>query len=177
MSKRYLALLRGINVGKAKRVAMADLRALMAGLGYSEVATLLNSGNVVFSGAAGQHAAAAAAIEQGLVRKLGVAARVTVLACEELALVMRENPLVEVATDHSRLLVFLFTDPAVRATLGVLEQRDWAPEALALGSRAAYVWCPGGIIESKAAAALGKLLGDGATARNWKTLCKLKALC
>src|ERR1043165_9069038 len=56
---RYVALFRGINVGKAKRIAMADLRALLVELGYSRVATLLNSGNVVFSGdgrTAAQHA-------------------------------------------------------------------------------------------------------------------------
>ena len=46
--KRHIALLRGINVGKAKRVPMADLRALMQGLGHANVRTLLNSGNAVF---------------------------------------------------------------------------------------------------------------------------------
>ena len=49
MAGRHVALLRGINVGTAKRVAMADLRALVEGLGYGDVSTLLNSGNVVFT--------------------------------------------------------------------------------------------------------------------------------
>jgi len=49
MPANHVALLRGINVGTAKRVAMEDLRALMGGLGYGDVRTLLNSGNVVFS--------------------------------------------------------------------------------------------------------------------------------
>jgi uncharacterized protein (DUF1697 family) len=49
MSATHVALLRGINVGKAKRVAMADLRALLEELGYADVRTLLNSGNVVFT--------------------------------------------------------------------------------------------------------------------------------
>lgn len=110
-------------------------------------------------------------------RKLGVAARVTVLSSEELDEVMQENPLVDVATEHSRLLVFFLADPAARASLSALEQLDWTPEALALGSRAAYVWCPAGMIESSAVAALGKLLGDSTTSRNWNTISKLKALC
>ena len=58
---RYVALFRGINVGKAKRIAMADLRALLEKLGYTDVRTLLNSGNAVFTGRAGApdtHAAA-----------------------------------------------------------------------------------------------------------------------
>ena len=49
--------------------------------------------------------------------------------------------------------------------------------AKALGERAVYVWCPGGVLDSTAAAALGKQLGDATTARNWATLCKLHALC
>ena len=49
MTRTEIALLRGINVGKAKRVAMAELRALVEKLGYGDVRTLLNSGNVVFS--------------------------------------------------------------------------------------------------------------------------------
>jgi uncharacterized protein (DUF1697 family) len=177
-SKPYIALLRGINVGRAKRVAMADLRKLVADLGYADVRSLLNSGNVVFSAARlPAPAAAAAAIEEALVLKLGVASRVTVLAADELAAVIAENPLLAVATDHSRLLSFIFADPALRAAVEPLCAQDWAPGALALGRRAAYVWCPNGVLDSAAAAAVGKQLGDATTARNWSTLCKLYALC
>ena len=49
MTDRRVALLRGINVGRAKRISMGDLRALFTGLGYGDVRTLLNSGNVVFT--------------------------------------------------------------------------------------------------------------------------------
>ena len=49
-TQRQIALLRGVNVGRAKRIAMADLRQLIGKLGYTDVRTLLNSGNIVFSG-------------------------------------------------------------------------------------------------------------------------------
>lgn len=78
-SQCYIAFLRGINVGRAKRIAMADLRVLVEGLGYSGVRSVLNSGNVVFRAAGTSASAAAAAIEEALVLKLGVAARVFVL--------------------------------------------------------------------------------------------------
>ena len=120
---------------------------------------------------------AAAAIEEGLVLKLGVSARVMVLASEDLAAVLAENALLPVATDHARLLVFLLPDAAARAALAPLCERDWGEGALALGQRAAYVWCPDGVLDSPAAAALGKQLGDATTSRNWNTLCKLYALC
>ena len=66
MASRMVALIRGINVGKAKRVAMADLKALVEELGHREVATLLNSGNVVFTAAGGRPAEAASRIEEAM---------------------------------------------------------------------------------------------------------------
>jgi len=173
----YIALLRGINVGRAKRVAMADLRKLIKDLGFSDARSLLNSGNVVFRGAPQQTAAVAAAIEEALVLKLGVASRVTVLTSEELSAVVAANPLVPVATDLARLLVFVLTNPADRKLITALEAQDWGADAIAVGKRAAYAWCPGGVLDSRAAAALGKALGDATTARNWNTMCKLHALC
>ena len=176
-SQYYIAFLRGINVGRAKRIAMADLRLLVEGLGYTGVRSVLNSGNVVFRAAGATAQEAAAAIEEALVLKLGVAARVFVLDHGELSAIIAGNPLLEVATDHARLIVFLLGDTAQQAKLAALDSRDWGCERLVLGARAAYVWCPEGILLSAAATSLGKLLGDGSTSRNWNTLVKLHALC
>ncbi len=172
----YIAFLRGINVGRAKRIAMADLRVLVEGLGYTGVRSVLNSGNVVFRAAGTSAPEAAAAIEEALVLKLGVAARVFVLEHSELDAVIAGNPLLGVASDHSRLIVFLLPGTTQRDKLAALDERDWGCEQLALGEGAAYVWCPEGILDSAAATSLGKLLGDGSTSRNWSTLMKLHAL-
>ncbi|MCD2515193.1 DUF1697 domain-containing protein [Massilia sp. G4R7] len=177
MSQCYVALLRGINVGRAKRVAMADLRQLVEGLGFTQVRSLLNSGNVVFQAEGTSAGAAAAAIEEALVLKLGVAARVFVLDSEELAAIVAANPLLDVADNHSRLMVFVLGDPDQRGRLAALAEQDWGCEQLALGERAAYVWCPEGVLDSAPALALGKQLGDGTTSRNWSTLMKLHAMC
>ena len=174
MGDRLVALLRGINVGRAKRLAMADLRALMADLGYDDVRTVLNSGNVVFSGAAPGDAAAR--IEEALAVRLGVPSRVTVLTAAELTTAVRDNPLLDAADDPSRLVVAFFRDPADRARLAPLVEQDWHPEALALGTRVAYLWCPGGLRASLLSRAIGRLLGDAVTTRNWSTVKKLHAL-
>jgi len=176
-SQRYIALLRGVNVGRAKRIAMADLRKLIADLGYDHVRSLLNSGNVVFTGPIRPHDEVAAAIEEALVLKLGVAARTIVLDCGQLNAILSSNPLLELATDHARLLTFILAGAHSRQAVEALCGRDWYPGAMALGERAAYVWCPEGVLDSTAAAALGKQLGDATTARNWATLNKLQALC
>jgi uncharacterized protein (DUF1697 family) len=180
-SKRYVALLRGVNVGRAKRIAMADLRKLIGDLGYDEVRSVLNSGNIVFSGPARPQEEVARQIEEALVLKLGVASRVLVLDAGELGSVIGGNPLLGQAGDHSRLVAFILSSPhatpEARQAIEALCAQDWQPGAAALGERAAYVWCPDGILASGAAAALGKQLGDATTSRNWATLLKLHALC
>ena len=85
MAGTHVALLRGVNVGRAKRVAMADLRALVEGLGYTEVRTLLNSGNVVFAAPGVPSDEAASRIANGLRETLSVSAAVSVLTAAELA--------------------------------------------------------------------------------------------
>jgi len=175
VAKRYVALLRGINVGKAKRVAMADLRALVEGLGCSNVKTLLNSGNVVFTASRGDKLASR--IEKALKEKTGIESRVVVLASDELAKVVAGNTLGKQAQDHSRLMVAFFVDSDCSSKLAPITKRDWSPEAFAQCDRAAYLWCPGGILDSDLAGTASRTLGDGVTMRNWATVLKLQALC
>ena len=82
---RYVALFRGINVGRAKRIAMADLRALLGKLGYADVATLLNSGNAVFTANAEPAATHARRIREAVHTQLGVDAFVIVKSDKEVA--------------------------------------------------------------------------------------------
>lgn len=176
MNTQQVALLRGINVGRAKRVAMADLRKLIGDLGYTDVCTVLNSGNVVFDGATVEPAESATLIEEALVLKLGVAARATVLCATQFTEIINENCLQGVADDPSKLLVSVLNNPADIGKLKPLLKQDWAPEAFAAGRWAAYVWCPGGVLASRAAAAMDVLLGDAVTSRNWSTMNKLYAV-
>lgn len=171
----HVALLRGVNVGKAKRVAMADLRALCESLGYGHVQTLLNSGNIVFS-APRADVKAAIRIQTEIASRLGVQSRVLVITGSELDAIVEENPLPECDVDPSRFFVTVLAHDVDRARIAQLAARSWGAERLSLGSRAAYLWCPPGMAESKAALALGKVLGDAGTSRNWATMMKLRAI-
>lgn len=111
VSERRVALSRGINVGRAKRLAMGDLRALVEDLGYGEVRTLLNSGNIVFTVPSTARRNAAARIEKALASRLGVSARVTVLTAAEVVAAVRDNPLSDVTDNPSRLPVMVLADP------------------------------------------------------------------
>ena len=171
--KRHIALLRGINVGKAKRVAMADLRALMEGLGYANARTLLNSGNAVFDAGAGTAAGHAKKLKAAILAQAGVDCEVVVKTAADLAAACREHPLRKHANDDARMLVMFMQEASALASLKSLEGADWSPEAFAVGAHAAWLWCADGIIESRVQKAVVKALGPLGTARNWATVCKL----
>ncbi len=176
MDDRCVALLRGVNVGTAKRVTMADLRKLVEALGYGDVRTLLNSGNVVFTVRAGTSGDAATRIEKAIATRLGVETRVTVLKGKDVAAAVRDNPLAPIADNPSRLLLMASPDPKALAQLKPLLKERWAPEAFALGPRVAYLWCAGGVVDSPLWAAANRQLGNTGTARNLATMTKLMAL-
>jgi uncharacterized protein (DUF1697 family) len=174
--KRHIALLRGINVGTAKRIAMAELRATMESLGYANVKTLLNSGNAVFDAPAGTPATHAKKLRAAILGQLGVDCEVVVKTAADIAAAVAEHPLRAHADHDSKLIVMFTQDAKALAELAPLEQQDWAPEAFAVGAHAAWLWCANGTIESRVAKAVNKALGTRGTGRNWATLCKLEAL-
>ena len=172
----FVALLRGVNVGKANRVPMAEFRSLLSGLGYTGVETVLNSGNAVFRAAAGTPARHAASIAAALSNRSGVDVPVVVKSAKELAAVIAESPIDAAAVDHSRFLVAFVQDDQALAALAAIGSLVMPPERFAVGRHAAYLLCPAGILQSKAGEALLGRAGRPATTRNWATTLKLHAL-
>ncbi|HTC50660.1 MAG TPA: DUF1697 domain-containing protein [Steroidobacteraceae bacterium] len=173
---KFVALLRGINVGKAKRVPMADLRALLIGLGHTHVATLLNSGNAVFQAGGGSCARHAKDISGAIAARLKVDVPVVVKSLKELSSIIAENPIDAEAEEYPRLLVAFVQDSKSLRDLSAIGALVIAPERFALGRSAAYLLCAKGILESKAAVALLGQAGRVATSRNLATVLKLAAL-
>lgn len=153
---RHVALLRGINVGTSARLPMADLRAIVEAAGGTNVATYLQSGNVVFDGRLD-----AAALEAAI----QVKTRVLILTAAEFRAIAAENPLLDIATNPSRLFT-TFVD-AVPASIDL---PDLAPEVVVLGAHAVYQWLPEGFSNSVFTAKYAKQLGPYATARNERTV-------
>jgi uncharacterized protein (DUF1697 family) len=168
-----IALLRGINVGNAKRIAMSDLRQLFVKLGHSKVRTVLNSGNVLFDCNRPNTEKLAQAIQGAIVAASGFSARVTVVTAANLAVIVRENPLLHVAKDPSRHLVGFVSHSRALVPLRPLLDESWTPDALAIGPRAAYLWCVAGALDSKLSQRFSRLAGETVTTRNWATVLKL----
>jgi len=155
---------------------MADLRKILGVLGFTNVATLLNSGNAVFDGADEDPAAVASRIRAAVLKKLGVDAPVVVKTAQDIAAVIAGNKLGKIASDPSRLLVAVSSEPESLAQLARLAKSDWKGEPVHVGKHAAYVWCPDGSLQSKVGLAMLGGFKDSVTTRNWATFQKIDAL-
>ena len=167
---KFIALLRGINVGKAKRVAMADLKKLFADLGFTEIATILNSGNVIFSG----KKPVESKLEAAFTECFGFSSNMTVVSAAEIVAVIDGNPIAEIP-DPTRFFIAFIKDAAVRDKLVPMVEKAWHPEAIKLGERMAWMWCPQGALDSPLNTAVNKALKDGVTVRNYATVLKIRA--
>lgn len=170
---RQVALLRGVNVGPTTKVAMAGLREVFAELGFTDVKTYVNSGNVVFSG----RRASLAKVEKAIAALAGWDVPVVLRTQDELAAVLEADPLGDVANNASRYLV-LFADAQIDAAKAAgLDADALAPEAFAIHGREAYLWLPNGVQSSPLAKAFNeKRFGVRLTGRNFRTVEKLAAL-
>lgn len=184
---RYAALLRGVNVGGNKKIAMADLRALLAGLGFGDVSTLLQSGNAVFTAPEADAGALAARIQAALAADLGLASRVLLRTHPELVAVIEANPFPTAEDEPSKHLVQFLFEPLTAADQDRISEFDavpYAPEEFRIGDGVIYFRFPDGMGRSLLDAAFTKHLTasfpkparPAMTGRNWNTVRKLRDL-
>lgn len=169
-----VALLRGINVGTAKPVSMADLLTVFDGLGFDQVRTILRSGNVVFASPGALPADAAATIERAILAATGVQTSVLVITAREFTAIAEANPLLDIATDGSKL--FITFVGAMPLELEVLDGEALAPELMVVGQAAVYQWIPQGSLKTKVPRPFWKQFDATVTTRNWNTVQKVLAL-
>jgi uncharacterized protein (DUF1697 family) len=170
---RQVALLRGINLGSARRIAMGELRTLLEAH-YEEVSTYIASGNILLTSDLPPDALGAE-LERRIEERFEIEVPVVVRTREELAAVVAGDPFAELVTDPKRYQVSFLGEPPDRAITSRIEAAAVAPEAVAVKGREIFAWHPHGVIRSP----LAKALGDrrlGATARNWNTVTNLLAL-
>lgn len=172
MATTWVALLRGINVGRNKRVAMADLRQILASLGYDDVRTLLMSGNAVFTSDVVSAAKIESAVESAIASDLGMDVKVLVRSAAEIDRVVLENPFAKDGIPGTQLhAIFLAANPMKKIAV---DPASVAPDEFALGERVIYIYVPNGLSGSTLPD-FGKELGLPVTARNWNTVLKLQA--
>lgn len=172
---RFVALLRGVNVGKGNRVPMADFKRMLESLGYTEVSTLLNSGNAVFTSTAHSPSKHASAIAAALKQSLGVFTPVIVKSAAQLSTIIGASPIHPPEAEHSKYLVAFAAEDEALAALTPLQALAQGSERFVVTKVAAYLHCPGGILQSQLGEALLGKVGKHVTTRNWATVLKLSA--
>ena len=174
--KRHVVLLRGINLGSRNRIAMPKLREVLAEAGFEDVQTYLQSGNVVLSSDAAPEKVARE-VERLIAERLELEIQVVARTCDELAEVVRRDPLGDVAANPKRYQVSFLDGELGPDVVRKLEAAAAPQERFVVAGREVYAWHPEGVARSKLWALLaGRGLGVTATARNWTTVTKLLGL-
>ena len=172
----FVALVRGINVGGKGTLPMKELVAILESLGCRNVSTYIQSGNAVFQHKDSAVPKLAGKISAAIAKRRGFAPLVLVLEAGDLAKVVDGNPFPEAAADSRSLAVFFLDSKPAKSKLTLLAEIQSKTERIELRGSVLYFHAPDGFGRSKLAANVERRLGVPATARNWRTVCRLMAM-
>src|ERR1700722_1980409 len=175
MTMTRVALLRGINVGRNKRIAMADVRAMLEALGYHDVRTHLQSGNAFFVAGAGKDAALEQKISAAIKTTFGMEVAVLVRAAAGLASVVASIPFVARDIDASELHATFVAAAPPAAKIAAVDRDACAPDEFAVGDRVIYLRLRNGVMGSRLPDS-DKGLGLRTTTRHWNTTTRLREM-
>lgn len=174
----HIALLRGINVGGHKMVAMADVRALLEGLGFTKVRSLLQSGNLVFDSDGQTPARLEELLEAETASRLGLSVSCLIRTAAQWKRIVERNPFAtEAERDPGHLLVMLLKTAPSASDVKALQASVQGPELIRADGKQLYLSYPAGIGRSKlTGAVIEQKLRTRGSARNWNTVLKLAKL-
>ena len=174
---RYVALLRSVNVAGHGRIAMDQLRASFDALGYTDVTTYIQTGNVLFTTGSKSQTGISSAIEERLDEDFGGSPAVLLRSVADFGRVASSSPYAKAGADTGRHHVtFLATSPS-RAALDGLRLPPSGRDELGVDGKEVYVHTPDGYANTKYTGTfLERRLGVVSTTRNWNTVTKLGAL-
>jgi uncharacterized protein (DUF1697 family) len=171
---RYVALLRSVNVAGHGRIAMNDLRESFGALGYGDVVTYIQTGNVLFSTSSKSEKAIAGAIEERLAADFGDSPAVLLRTVPELVRIGSASPYAKAGADPARHHVTFLAEAPTKAALAALALPASGRDDLVVDGREVYVHTPNGYAETKYTGTfLERRLGVVSTTRNWNTVTKL----
>jgi len=170
----FVALLRGINLGSANRVAMKDLVALFQKAGCVDVKTYIQSGNLVFGAPAAVAKRLAEQIRADIERGFGMRVPVVLRSANELRVVVRENPFLAAGADEDKCHVMFLAEKPDKSACASLDPQRSPPDAFVVKGREVYLFLPNGMARTKLSNGyFDSRLATVSTARNWRTVVKL----
>ena len=171
--KVYIALFRGINVGGRNKLPMGELVKALEGLGLREIKTYIQSGNVVFQSEEENIAELSERMSNAIKKSHGFMPKTIILRLEEIESAMQANPYPEAENVPKTLHLYFLTTEPENPNIETLENIKTESERYTIKERVFYLHAPDGIGRSKLAANVEKGLGVSATARNWRSVCKI----
>jgi uncharacterized protein (DUF1697 family) len=174
--KTFIALFRGINVGGRNILPMKELVVLLKNLGLQSVKTYIQSGNAVFRCEPEQSVGLSTRIKSAVSERYGFEPEVLLLSLAELEEVVAANPFKEAESDPKTLHFYFLEARPESPDMDTLNSLKQDSERFSLTPSVFYLHAPNGIGRSKLAAKVEKPLGVAATARNWRSVCKIAAL-
>ncbi|MDB5227867.1 MAG: hypothetical protein JWN78_2060 [Bacteroidota bacterium] len=175
----YISILRGINVSGQKKILMTDLKALYESLGFSEVISYIQSGNVIFKYKKETDLKLAQKIEQAISKKYKFEVPVIIRSVDEMKKVLTSNPyLKQKNTDEERLYVTFLAEAPTKENLEAIKKYNFSPDEFIISGKEIYLHIPNGYGNTKLSNNFFEnKLKVTATTRNWKTVGKLVELC
>jgi uncharacterized protein (DUF1697 family) len=175
--KKFIALLRGINVSGQKKIKMSDLKLLFEEMGFKDVQTYIQSGNVIFSSKEISVDKLELKISSAIKRKFGFDVQVIILSQEEIEYTLKNNPFIKRKKEDDRLYVTFLSNAPSKENIQRLNSTDYSPEEYIIDGKLVYLYLPNGAGKAKINNNLfeNKLKVDGTT-RNWKTVNALSEL-
>ncbi|MFI5236642.1 MAG: DUF1697 domain-containing protein [Ignavibacteriales bacterium] len=175
--KKFIALLRGINVSGQKIIKMSELKLLFEEMGFQDVQTYIQSGNVIFSSNEKSNEKLAAKISSGIKNKFGFDVQIIVIDQKEIEYVLKNNPFIKKKKEFERLYVTFLSDTPSKEYAQKLKSLDYSPEEYVINEKLVFLFLPNGAGKSKLSNNLfeNKLKVFGTT-RNWKTVKALSEL-
>ena len=171
---RYVAFLRGINLGPTNKVSMPELRAMATDLGYTDVATYINSGNLIFASIK-KPAALEREISAAVKERSGTDTDVAVRTPEQLREILADNPYPD--GSPSQVTVAFLTRPAPAGAEQKVAAMATEAEPFTFAGSEVYVYYSNGMGKSKLAEKFSSVIGVSSTVRNINTVTKVLALC
>jgi len=176
---KYISLLRGINVSGQKAIKMSDLKSLYQEIGFQNVITYIQSGNVVFESDVKNGTSIKKKIQSTIESKYQFQVPVEIRTHHEISNIIEAWPFdsIDLAENGTKVLLTFLSDSPLKKNIDELMKHVVNPDQLIIKGKAVYLYCPNGYGKSKLSNNfLEKKLGVDATTRNWKTVQKLYEL-
>jgi uncharacterized protein (DUF1697 family) len=175
----YVALLRGINLGGHKIIKMEQLRASLEALGFEQVKTYIQSGNVVFRTTKISDKTLSKKIGERILSDFGHSVAVIVRSADEIKQAIANNPFLKnPAVDQTKLHVMFLSEPPAQSALEQLETLVGKPDEVRSLGKELYFYLPNGVAESVVIKKpIDRIVAVTTTMRNWKTTNAINAMC